>query len=73
MSCAIGLVFEVATLIGVTLFDSDSSQLSECDRHIQTKIALLPKRIRRKGGRVDDDFYYDLHRSICLDLVAQCC
>jgi transcriptional regulator with XRE-family HTH domain len=54
--CAIGLVFEVATLVGVKLFDADEKSLAE--RHGQTddRLALLPKAIHRSKKVLVDDF-----------------
>lgn len=56
MSCAIGLAFEVATLVGVKLFESDSTPLSKHLEHTRDKIALLPQRIKLKNKPVQDDF-----------------
>ena len=56
MSCAIGLVFEVATLVGVNLFEQDKLPLSKHIEQTRDKIALLPKRIRAKREAVHDDF-----------------
>lgn len=56
LSCAIGLVFEVATLVGVKLFDADSSSLSMHHDRTDDKLALLPKKVRISRKAVDDDF-----------------
>ncbi len=56
MSCAIGLVFEVATLVGVNLFEQDKLPLSKHIEQTRDKIAVLPKRIQVKTKAVDDDF-----------------
>ncbi len=56
MTPAIGLVFEVAALVGVPLFEPDSQRLSAAIDLTQSQIALLPKRIREKTRVVDDDF-----------------
>jgi len=56
MSCSIGLVFEVATLVGVNLFEKDKAPLSKHLEQIRDKIALLPKRIKAKTKVVYDDF-----------------
>ena len=56
MSCAIGLVFEVATLVGVKLFEPDSLPLSKHIEHTRDKIALLPQRIKATKKIVRDDF-----------------
>lgn len=56
MSCALGLVFEVAVLVGVKLFEPDKLPLSKQLEQTSDKIALLPKRILEKKIEVDDDF-----------------
>lgn len=56
MSCAIGLVFEVATLVGVNLFEPDKFPLSRNIEQTRDKIALLPQRIQAKTKAVHDDF-----------------
>jgi DNA-binding XRE family transcriptional regulator len=56
LTCEIGLFLEVAVLVGVRLFDVDSSQAASMhiDR-INDKLALLPQAVRR-SVKVDDDF-----------------
>jgi len=56
MSPSIGLVFEVAALVGVPLFEQENRALATSIELTQSKIALLPKRIRSKITVVDDDF-----------------
>lgn len=56
MTPAIGLVFEVATLAGVPLFEQDSQRLETSIDLTQSRIALLPKRIRTQTKVADDDF-----------------
>jgi len=56
MTPAIGLVFEVATLAGVPLFEQDIQRLETSIDLTQSKIALLPKRIRIQTKVADDDF-----------------
>lgn len=56
MSPSIGLVFEVAALVGVPLFEQDSRALATSIELTQSKIALLPKRIKNRPKVVDDDF-----------------
>ena len=54
--CAIGAVFEVATIVGVRLFDTDQIALAkavETNREIMT---LLPKSVRNPRIEADDDF-----------------
>lgn len=56
MSPSIGLVFEVAALVGVPLFEQESRDLATSIELAQSKIALLPKRIKTRTKAVDDDF-----------------
>lgn len=56
MGCAIGLVFEVATLVGIKLFESDNIPLAKRIEHTRDKIALLPQRIKARKKVVYDDF-----------------
>ncbi len=56
MTCAIGLVFEVATLVAVKLFEPDSVPLSKHIEHTRDKIALLPQRTKATNQVVRDDF-----------------
>jgi DNA-binding XRE family transcriptional regulator len=56
MKCEIGIVFEVASLVDVKLFDRDTHSLEALEGNILDKIALLPKRIRNSKEYIDDDF-----------------
>lgn len=56
MSCAIGLYFEVAALVGINLFEQDSQPLTKAIEQVRDKIALLPKRIKSKPRVIHDDF-----------------
>jgi transcriptional regulator with XRE-family HTH domain len=56
MSCSIGLFFEVAALVGVSLFDMDDQGLSRQLDRLTYKLALLPKSIRQSKKVVDDEF-----------------
>ena len=53
--CSIGAVFEVATLLGIKLFDADKPALSEMRNQVERKLALLPKAVK-KSNKVKDDF-----------------
>ncbi len=54
--CEIGLVFEVANLVGVKLFSGEENSIRYTfGRHIDDKLALLPKRVRRPV-KINDDF-----------------
>ena len=56
MSCAVGSVFELATLVGVRLFEQDGLPLAKHIEHTNDKLALLPKRIVTHNKAVRDDF-----------------
>ncbi|MCD6527145.1 MAG: helix-turn-helix transcriptional regulator [Desulfuromonas sp.] len=56
LKCEIGAVFEVATIVGVKLFDADETTLATHLRHTDEKLALLPKSIRKSTKVIDDDF-----------------
>jgi len=56
MACAIGLVFEAAALVGVDLFEADTSPLHRQMERVNDKIALLPKSIHKSKRAIDDDF-----------------
>lgn len=58
LKCAIGAVFEVATIVGVNLFnaESSSSTLVKQIKQVEDKLTLLPQRARKKIRVVNDDF-----------------
>ena len=56
LKCEIGAVFEVATLLGVKLFEADESELITHLRRTEDKLMLLPKSVRKKTRAVHDDF-----------------
>lgn len=56
MSCAVGLIFEVATLVNIPLFEQNTYPLFRQVEHIRDKVALLPQRIRSRLNEVDDNF-----------------
>lgn len=56
LKCEIGVVFEVATIVGVKLFEADERALSKHLRQTKDKLALLPKSVRRKSKTIRDDF-----------------
>ena len=55
-ACSIGVVFEVATLLGLTLFQSDYDDLALKNKMLEDKLTLLPSRARRTKVEIDDDF-----------------
>ncbi len=54
--CSIGVVFEVATLCGVPLFDQEQRQLSTYLALHRAKMSLLAKAVRTSSKGVKDDF-----------------
>jgi DNA-binding XRE family transcriptional regulator len=56
LKCEIGAVFEVAVIVGVKLFDADSSMIKKQLRRTEEKLMLLPKSVRKKTRVVRDDF-----------------
>lgn len=52
----IGIVFEVASLVGVRLFEYDERALQMHNTRLDEKLTLLPKSVRASGSEVDDDF-----------------
>jgi DNA-binding XRE family transcriptional regulator len=52
----IGIVFEVASLVGVRLFDYDERTLQMQNARLHEKLTLLPKSVRHRMKEVDDDF-----------------
>lgn len=56
LKCEIGAVFEVATIVGVKLFDADEIALATHLGRTKEKLALLPKSVRKRPRAVRDDF-----------------
>jgi transcriptional regulator with XRE-family HTH domain len=56
LSVAIGLVFEVAALVGVPLFDEERASLAAHITRTDDKLALLPSTVRKRRKTVDDKF-----------------
>lgn len=56
MTCAIGLVFEVALLVGINLFDLDNKQLKMQLNNTQEQLTLLPASIHKPTQVIYDDF-----------------
>ncbi len=55
-SVALGTAFEVATLLGIPLFDASREELSELTTRGRERLALLPSRIRQSVADVHDAF-----------------
>jgi transcriptional regulator with XRE-family HTH domain len=54
--CELGATFEVASLVGLKLFDPEATTLTAHIRQTEDKLALLPKSVRKKVQVADDDF-----------------
>ncbi|WP_026172954.1 helix-turn-helix transcriptional regulator [Asticcacaulis benevestitus] len=54
--CTIGVVFEVAAILGVKLFDADPHALATRKAAQERIVALLPKKVRSSTRAVKDDF-----------------
>lgn len=54
--CSIGAVFEVATIIGVRLFDAEQVTFNRGIAANAAALTLLPKAVRRPDRVVKDDF-----------------
>jgi len=56
MGCAVGAVFEAATIVGVRLFDADRPSLTTSIASNRQTLTLLPKSARPSQTAVKDDF-----------------
>ncbi len=56
LKCEIGAAFEVATIVGVRLFDVTEGNLTNHLRQTEARLALLPQRIKTRKKPVHDDF-----------------
>ena len=54
--CAIGSVFEVATILGVPLFNSDHKTVRIHRGYVEEILTLLPRSVRKPLQAVKDDF-----------------
>lgn len=55
-TCAVGLVFETAALVGLKLFDPEAASLAGHLERADDTLSLLPKAAHKKRKAVDDDF-----------------
>jgi hypothetical protein len=53
---AIGVMFELATLVGVELFGVPVAQLSSLSARERDRLALLPAHVYPRHVMADDDF-----------------
>jgi len=52
----VGIVIEVAAIVGVRLFQYDDRTLAMHHARLDEKLTLLPRSVRTSGKEVDDDF-----------------
>lgn len=52
----LGAAFEAAAVVGISLFQSDLAGLSDRNKAVAEKLALLPKAVRKPAPEVADDF-----------------
>lgn len=55
-NCSIGVVFEVASILGIPLFHTDYDELIFHRKNMDEKLALLPHEVRQVKIEVKDDF-----------------
>lgn len=55
-SVTLGVAFDVATLVGVPLFDQDRSRLATELARRRDRLALLPQRVREPEGDLGNEF-----------------
>jgi len=56
MTCSVGLVFELAHIVGLPLFDAGPGRLASHISQVEDKLTLLPRTIRKQKKVIDDDF-----------------
>lgn len=54
--CEIGVVFELAAILGVPLFEPELGALQQRRRVLDDRLALLPKAVHAPRDEVKDDF-----------------
>lgn len=54
--CEIGVVFELAAILGVPLFESELGALQKRRREIEDRLTLLPRAVHAPRAEVQDDF-----------------
>ncbi len=54
--CTVGAVFEIATIVGIKLFDADQPTITGRVESNQKTLALLPHSVRSSRKAIKDDF-----------------
>jgi transcriptional regulator with XRE-family HTH domain len=55
-NCSLGVVFEVASILGIPLFHADYDELVFHRKNMDEKLVLLPREVRQSKIEVKDDF-----------------
>ena len=55
-SCSIGCFFEVASLLGIALFNKDNDELVKENKRMEHTLTLLPSKVYKPSIEIDDDF-----------------
>ena len=56
MGCSLGAVFEVASILGVPLFDAEPASLARHLSLARDKLRLLPQAVRQRKQPLQDEF-----------------
>lgn len=56
MGCSIGAAFELAAIVGVPLFEAEPTTLTQHLAMAQSKLRLLPRKVRKSTKAVKDEF-----------------
>lgn len=56
MGCSLGAVFEVASILGVPLFDAEPATLARHLSLVRDKLRLLPQAVRQRKQPLQDEF-----------------
>lgn len=54
--CEIGVVFELAAILGVPLFEPELGALHKRTREVEDRLTLLPRAVHAPRDEVKDDF-----------------
>lgn len=54
--CGIGVVFELAAILGVPLFEPGLDALTQRSREVQDRLVLLPRAVHSGRDEVKEDF-----------------
>lgn len=55
-ACQIGAVFELAAIVGVSLFEPETEDLRRRNLEVKEKLHLLPSAARKSKAEVKDEF-----------------